>query len=462
MSMRQTPRADPAERPTLTGLLAALSFALDLAEGQRFGHSLRSTLIAMGLAERLDLDTGTRRDLFHAMLVKDIGGPGTSDALCRLFGGDDRRAKHDLKRLDWRRWTDVVRYCAAHDADPRWFARTARSVTRAGSTPQLAAVLLEARATHGAARVRELGLGEPVASAIEALDEHWDGGGRPRGLDGSAIPMIARIASLAQSAEVCLALGGPQGAFEMADDRRGRWFDPTLVSALGTLGRELEAWTLLGEDDLLEAVLAREPGSASVLVGDGMFTRVARTYARVTDSKSPWTDGHSERVAATAERIARELDLGDRAIVAVRGAALLHDLGKLSLPNSILDKQGPLSNEEWEAVRRQPYYTYRILSRVRGLGRFADNASSHHERIDGRGYFRGLRGDRIPLAGRILAVADSFEALITDRPFRPAFSEETALRLLARDRDIGIDAECHAALTRALDIHTIEPLRRAA
>jgi HD-GYP domain-containing protein (c-di-GMP phosphodiesterase class II) len=147
---------------------------------------------------------------------------------------------------------------------------------------------------------------------------------------------------------------------------------------------------------------------------------------------------------------------------AVRRAALLHDLGKLALPVSILDQQGPLSPEQWESVRRQPYYTHRILSRVRGVGPLADDASSHHERIDGRGYFRGLSGDRIPLTGRIIAVADSFQALTSDRPFRGALPEETALRLLARDRGIGIDPDCHAALVDTLEYTGIEPLERAA
>jgi len=462
MSLRLVTPREPAECPTMTGLLAGLSFALDLADGQRFGHTLRSTLIGLGLAEVMGLGTGERRELFHALLLKDLGGPGATGALHRLFGGDDRRAKHDLRRMDWRRFGDVMRTCAAHDDDPRWLTRTTRAVTRTCHAPRLANEALEARAAHAVARVGELGLGEPVARTIAAIGEHWDGGGGPHGVRGSAIPLAARIAALAQSAEVCLALGGPAGALAMARERRGRWFEPALVVALGTLEREMEAWSMLGEHELIGEVIAGEPGAATLLLSDAMLERVARAFARVVDAKSSWTAGHSEHVAEMAGRVACGLGFGTGEVGAVRRAALLHDLGKLALPVSILDQQGPLSPEQWESVRRQPYYTHRILSRVRGVGPLADDASSHHERIDGRGYFRGLSGDRIPLTGRIIAVADSFQALTSDRPFRGALPEETALRLLARDRGIGIDPDCHAALVDTLEYTGIEPLERAA
>src|SRR5258706_16377350 len=108
----------------------------------------------------------------------------------------------------------------------------------------------------------------------------------------------------------------------------------------------------------------------------------------------------------------------------VRHAGLLHELGKLSVSNSILDKPGPLSAEEWEAVRKHPYYTLLILNHIEGFEALAKIAAAHHERLDGRGYFLGLRDEQIALEARILATADVFDALTASRPYRPALPEE--------------------------------------
>jgi HD-GYP domain-containing protein (c-di-GMP phosphodiesterase class II) len=150
-------------------------------------------------------------------------------------------------------------------------------------------------------------------------------------------------------------------------------------------------------------------------------------------------------------RIAAQLGQSEEELIELKRAALLHDIGKLSVPNSILDKPGSLSPEEWETVRLHPYYTQRILEHIRGLERLAFVAASHHERLDGRGYFRGLRGEQMPFGSRILAVADIFDALSAARPYRPALPEEVALRLMERDREIGLSGECLDALIVALE-----------
>ena len=133
-------------------------------------------------------------------------------------------------------------------------------------------------------------------------------------------------------------------------------------------------------------------------------------------------------------------------IVDLQRAALLHDLGKLSVPNSVLDKPGPLTPAEWETMRLHPYYTQRILDRVRAFQSLAFVASSHHERLDGRGYFRGLRGPQVPFGARILAVADVYEALTSERPYRPALAPEVALATMDRDRGTSLAADCLEAL----------------
>ena len=116
------------------------------------------------------------------------------------------------------------------------------------------------------------------------------------------------------------------------------------------------------------------------------------------------------------------------------------------MPNSILDKPGPLDREEWDVVRLHPYYTQRILSHIRGFEMLARVAAAHHERLDGRGYYLGLKGDEISLESRILATADVFDALTASRPYRPALPEEVALRMMERDRGHGLCPDCLDAL----------------
>jgi HD-GYP domain-containing protein (c-di-GMP phosphodiesterase class II) len=174
--------------------------------------------------------------------------------------------------------------------------------------------------------------------------------------------------------------------------------------------------------------------------------RIANGFADIIDAKSPFTSSHSHRMTSVALRLGARMGLDALELVALERAALLHDVGKLSVPNSILDKPGPLTGEEWDVVRLHPYYTQRILSHIRGFETLAKVAAAHHERLDGRGYFLGLKGDEISLESRILAAADVFDALTASRPYRPALPEEVALRMMERDRGHGLCEDCLDAL----------------
>lgn len=445
------PRRGP-EAVRVSELLSALSFALDLTEGQPFGHSLRTCLIGMRLAELLDLPLQQRRDLYYALLLKDVGCSSNAARVYELFGGDERVAKNDLKRVDWANYLKAARYALAH-ASPGagWLERAKRVVAVANAGPRAALELVEARCTSGTKIVSQLGFGPAVAHAVATLDEHWDGRGYPRGLRGQEIPMNARVMGLAQTVEVFAAIDGARAGIDVARRRRGSWFDPMLVTALERMERDIARWCALNDWELQEAVHAVEPGDASLLAGPGTLDRIALGFASVVDAKSPFTANHSMRVTEIALDMARALGFGDADIGELRRAALLHDLGKLSVSNAILDKPAPLSAQEWEVMRLHPYYTQRILDRISGFEDLAFVASSHHERLDGRGYFRGLRGGQLPLGARVLAVADIYEALTSDRPYRPALPEETALKIMGRDCEIGICVDCFEALGRVID-----------
>ncbi len=131
--------------------------------------------------------------------------------------------------------------------------------------------------------------------------------------------------------------------------------------------------------------------------------------------------------------------------------ALLHDVGKLGVSNSILDKPGKLSGEEWQEIHKHPEFTEDVLKRITALGEAAFVAAAHHERLDGKGYPRGIGGDDIVLETRILTAADIFDALTADRPYRPAMPVEKALLLMRDMTHTAIDKRCFDALVVALD-----------
>lgn len=462
-----SPRTDERTASvSVAEVFSALSFALDITEGHPFGHALRTCLIGMRLAERMGLPLADRRDLYYALMLKDVGCSSNAARVFELFGGDERVAKRDLRRVDWANYFKAARYALAHAAPgASWFERACKVAGLAAAGPRAAAELVETRCTRGAAIVMQLGFNPQVAAALGALEEHWDGHGHPRGLRGEQIPLLSRIMGIAQTLEVFAALEGPRAALDVAKERGGRWFDPTLVTAAQDLEADLTVWCTLDEHALQEAVRACEPGDAALLAGPGTLDRIAVGFAAVVDAKSPYTATHSGRVTEIAVGIAREMGFTTEELAELRRAGLLHDLGKLSIPNSILDKPGPLTPEEWELVRLHPFFTQCVLERIRGFGSLAVIAASHHERLDGRGYHRNLRGDAIPRGGRVLAVADMYEALTANRPYRPALPEETALKILEGERGVGLEADAIDALIATIqrgEVPDSAPLERAA
>ncbi len=149
-------------------------------------------------------------------------------------------------------------------------------------------------------------------------------------------------------------------------------------------------------------------------------------WSRAMDLRDRETEGHSQRVAAMTLRLARGVGLPDPTLVHVRRGALLHDIGKMGVPDEILQKVGPLTAEEWAVMKRHPVLAYEMLAHIRYLEPALEIPYCHHEKWDGTGYPRGLQADRIPLAARVFAVVDVYDALTSDRPYRPAWTPEQA------------------------------------
>ncbi len=447
---RSVTQRAPASTPDvvpLSGVLSALSFALDLTEGQPMGHTLRACLIAMEIGDRLGLPLAQRRDLYYAALLKDVGCSSNSARVFALFGTDDRAMKSARMRVDWSRYFRAVFFGLAQAAPgASWGERARRIADLARRGPGVAAELVQLRCERGAEIVLTLGMGRAAAAAVRALDEHWDGRGHPHGLQGEAIPLEARILGLAQTLEVFAARGGPAAGLRVAHARRGRWFDPVAVDACHGLESRLGEWLALDTPSLHQAVREAEPGGAALLATHRTVDRVAEAFASVVDAKSPFTGAHSLRTAGVAVEIATALGWSAAERADLRRAALLHDLGKLAVPNRILDKPTALTAAEWEVMRLHAFHTERILEHIQGFEGFAFAAAAHHERLDGSGYCRGLRGAQIPDIARVLAVADVYDALSAERPYRAAMAPADALALMERDRGAGLHARVFDAL----------------
>jgi putative nucleotidyltransferase with HDIG domain len=176
-----------------------------------------------------------------------------------------------------------------------------------------------------------------------------------------------------------------------------------------------------------------EPPDRVRVVGTGGLDTVAEAFAEIIDAKSPYTYRHSANVAALARGVGRQMGVGELEERRLVRAGLLHDIGKLGVSNRILDKPGPLTDEERTVVERHPLYTREILERVSAFENLIETAAYHHERLDGSGYPWRLAGAQLDGPARILAVADVYEALTADRPYREPLTPDAALTLMARD-----------------------------
>lgn len=432
----------------LAELIASLSYALDITEGQPPGHCARACLIGMRIARSIGLPEEELRQVYYTLLLKDLGCSSNAARICELFLTDDLSFKRDFKWVDGS-LPDIVRFALGHTALGRGLVERFTTILTTLKTTETAAQELVATRCHrGASIARRLRFDERVASGIHSLDELWNGKGRPEQLAGEAIPIYARIALLAQVAEVFHGSGGPAAALAEARARRGTWFDPALVDALLAVGVDDQLWTTLACADLDAAVHAEEPPAFSVTVDDDYLDEIAAAFGEVVDSKSPYTAGHSARVALYTDLVACELGVSSERRRWLHRGALLHDVGKLGVSNTILDKAGKLDDAEWQQMRLHSVYTEEILSRVPPFAELAIIAAAHHERLDGKGYPHGRSGDAIAIETRIITVADIFDALTADRPYRAAMPVTKALHLMAEMVGTAIDANCFAALQR--------------
>jgi putative nucleotidyltransferase with HDIG domain len=409
-------------RLSLAEILSALSFALDLVEDAKPGHAIRTCLFGMRIADALRLGVSDSADLYYALLLKDMGCSTNARLICQLVGGDDRLIKREAKLKDWTRASfSAVRMMWRH---PRQGAglmeRLGRLANMGLHQDQCNAQLIGMRCERGAQIAHKIGLGPATAEAIRCLDEHWDGSGYPDRLVGESIPLLARILNVAQHLDLVAVEQGRDTALDVILERSGRWFDPEIVRVVQSLARQNLLWQDCDSGMERDIVREMEPGHA-LHADERQIDNISEAFADIVDAKSSFTFQHSLGVTKAALRIAHEMDLSPERKKIIYRASLLHDLGKLRVSNTILDKTTKPDEREWEIIREHPGLTRQILGRIGPFNEIAEIAGNHHEKLDGSGYPLKLAGHDLSLEARILTVADIYGALSEDRPTAKAW-----------------------------------------
>lgn len=434
----------------LSELMSALSHALDITEGQPEGHCVRCCWIGMHIGRRIGLDPDALWSLYYTLLLKDLGCSSNAARICELYVSDDLSFKRDFKWVDGS-LPQVLRFVLRNTGPAMGLMDRLKAlggILKNGD--DIAQELIQTRCTRGADIARQLHFPDSVANGIHALDEHWNGQGRPDQLAGSAIPINARIALLAQVVDVHHSASGKDTALAEVQARSGEWFDPELVAAFSAVAQDRSFWLMLASKQLETAVHALEPGGFEVPMDEDFLDDITEAFGQVVDAKSPYTAGHSARVGLYTALLGEEMAIPVGRRRWLKRGALLHDVGKLGVSNCILDKPGKLDDAEWRAVQMHATYTETILGRVRIFDELARVSAAHHERLDGKGYPRGLMAPDIALETRIITTADIFDAITAERPYRGAVPVDKTLAIMADTVGSAIDADCFASLKRII------------
>ncbi len=431
---------------TRAEVIRAFSYALDLTEGQPEGHCTRAAYLGCLIGSEIGLDPHRLGELFYTLLLKDLGCSSNAARIWELYQDDDLRFKQAWKTVPVG-LPSTLRFVFARSAQGAPLKRriaVIANILRNGDA--IAQEMIQTRCSRGSSIAAQLGFSPAVCSGIYHLDEHWDGSGRPSHLRGDAIPLYARIALLAQIADVFYIHGGPDAARDEVVARAGAWLDPELVAAFARVAARQETWSDLVSPWLGSKLLAFAPPDDEQELDDDGLDRIAAAFGQVIDAKSPYTAGHSQRVAEYADLLAGRLGVISARRRSLRRAAALHDIGKLGVSNTILDKPGRLDDREWQVMRSHAVQTKAILGRIGAFCDMAAVAAAHHERLDGTGYPLGLDDAAIARETRIITVCDFYDALTADRPYRAAMAPEKALDVMQAEVGRAIDGEVFEAL----------------
>jgi HD-GYP domain-containing protein (c-di-GMP phosphodiesterase class II) len=435
----------------LAELLIGLSSVADIGMGQPIGSALRTCRVALTLADLCDCDGPTSAAVFSAALLQHIGCTAYSHEASLLFANEIAIKQYSAE-TDFGKPREVVtgylpRIVRAAPPGARW-QTAANAVLRSGG---LVRGYSRANCEVASGVARRLELPSLTQQGLLHIYETWDGAGQPSGRAGADISVVARIVNVAGCIALFDRLGGPDAAVGSVAQRAGRLLDPYVAARF--LARPERVLAELADCDS-ETLLALDPQPAQVDPA-----AVLRVFADAVDLKSPVFHGHSGEVAGRAAGAAASLGLAAAEVRDVELAGLCADLGRAAVPTAIWENPAPLRREAWSQIHLHPYYSEQILARCESLSTVAALAGAHHERLDGSGYHRGTRSAQLAVGARVVAAADTFTALLHDRPHRPALNPARAAETM---RDLGRQRKLDADAVGAVLDAEVLPSRRAA
>jgi HD-GYP domain-containing protein (c-di-GMP phosphodiesterase class II) len=440
------PRTDPSQ-VRLAELVAALSLGIDLGFGQPMEHVLRQCLIALRIAERMEIPDEERAAIYYSALLVNVGCHADAHEQAKWFGDDialksNKFASYDMRSL--RSSLATMRLIGAGN-QPLHRLRVALEFVVSGHHELDS--MIETHNTFARMFALELGLPDAVGDAVATAYERWDGRGWPGELSGEKIPFASRVVQLAEHVEVVQRVAGTAAACALARERAGKQFDPALARLLV---RDADAiFDGLDAVGQWQSVIAAEPSLAVIVSGEQLDAALA-AVATAVDIKSPYWLGHAQAVADLTAGAGEQLGLPEAEVRTLRRAGLVHGLGRLGVSNSIWDRAGPLAVGGWERVRMHPYLTERMLHQSEALAPLGAIGVQLRERLDGSGYPRGLSGAAISRPARLLGAADAYQAMREPRAHRPQLSRDESAAQLCADVTAGTrDAEAVDAVLAA-------------
>jgi HD-GYP domain-containing protein (c-di-GMP phosphodiesterase class II) len=393
---------------------------------------LRAARISMRLGGRLGLDVHELATLYDVSILTYVGCTVYGNEAATVFG-DDIDFRSCAIEIDLAGFPAMVFMLRRAGSGTSAFnrARQAAGIMATGGRR-----VVEQMANHCSAAgelADRLGLGAAVRAGIEQAYARWDGQGVPGDLAGDALALSARVSHVAEACEVFQRTAGVEQAVGMVRSRSGTHFDPAVAAAV-----EPDPASLFEglDDDTVDEVLDAEPIERPSLTDDEL-NQALEAIGDFCDLRCPYFAGHSRATAELVAAAAAALQLPAAEVTLARRAALVHDVGRFGVPGAVWDKPGSLTSSDRERMRMHVYYAERIFNRPEPLRRIGLLAATHHARMDGSGYHRGVGGTMLSTPARVLAAADAYHAMTQRRPHRGAMTADDAARELRKEADAG-------------------------
>lgn len=369
-------------RVNLIDVVMCLSELTDIAGSELSRHHKKVAYIAHRIGESLNIPKTQRKDLVLAGLLHDIGAFSTEERRAILLGDEKNIHNHGIR---------------------------------------------------GANLLQDFTHLRPASKAIKYHHVNWNNG-EGAFFNGEEVDEKSHILHLADKVAILVKdnhniLAQSKTINEQIKSLEGKMFKKEHVEAFLSISMQEQLWLDIVYDPIL-TILPDMLSIEELMLDLNEQIDIAKIFANIIDFRSPFTANHSRGVAASAEHLARLMNFSPIECQMILIAGYLHDLGKVAVTSEILEKPATLNVDEFSVMRSHPYYTYRVLNKIKALQTITEWAAFHHERMDGTGYPFRLKGDELSLGARIMAVVDVFTAVSEDRPYRSGIEKAKAIKIL--------------------------------